>query len=394
MNQSSKKITIAIIWPGYRSYNQIFFETIGTDKRFNTKVVFIKKFRIDDAPPPSVLQLLEYQVIGAEGFRVPDYTITSLAKLIVTLYQQIRGADCVLTSTQVPVHSKVAFVIAKLLRKKIFIIVEQWRDIKRKTYLHTLYSNFGIYILKNCNKVFVHGTNQRTFLLRKGLRNREISILPFLSSDLKNTKLTKPKLKAELDLENKIVILYFGRIIPQKGLSDLLLAFSQIKDKFNDAVLLVCGGPDPNFKGFAEAECYEQKCREIASEIAHNRVVFTGPISPDQKQDYFSIADIFVHPHTDLKDLYDGWGLVINEAASMSLPMIVTDRVGASADLVLDGINGFIVPAGNPTALGSRLSDLLGDRQKLRSFSLESRRVFEQYHQPKNITGTLWTSSL
>ena len=115
------------------------------------------------------------------------------------------------------------------------------------------------------------------------------------------------------------------------------------------------------------------------------KVFFTGLINPADKPDYFAIADLFVHPHTDMGELTEGWGLVINEAASMSLPIITTDRVGSAPDLVINGENGYIAQAGNIVQLSEKIEELLCDETKLIEFSLASRRAFEKYHRPAQI---------
>lgn len=50
------------------------------------------------------------------------------------------------------------------------------------------------------------------------------------------------------------------------------------------------------------------------------------------------------------------WGVVVNEALACGCPVIVTDQVGAGADLVEDGVNGVVVPASSPEALANALS--------------------------------------
>jgi glycosyltransferase involved in cell wall biosynthesis len=66
---------------------------------------------------------------------------------------------------------------------------------------------------------------------------------------------------------------------------------------------------------------------------------------------------VFVLPSVE-----DGWGLVTNEAMRAGLPVIVSDHAG-SAEIVRDGVNGFVVPARDVDALASRMALLLGDRE-------------------------------
>ena len=55
-----------------------------------------------------------------------------------------------------------------------------------------------------------------------------------------------------------------------------------------------------------------------------------------------SAADIFA-----LLSAHEPWGVVVNEAAASGLPLVLSDRVGAAADLLRDGENGMLVPYGD-----------------------------------------------
>ena len=52
-------------------------------------------------------------------------------------------------------------------------------------------------------------------------------------------------------------------------------------------------------------------------------------------------ADVFA-----LLSRHEPWGVAVNEAAASGLPLLLSDRVGAAADLLRDGENGFLVPVG------------------------------------------------
>ena len=374
------KHKLLVIWSQYRRNNKGFFELLKANQKIDLKIAWIREFREDDLPPASFLCGLHYDIVGAKHVRVGDYRLSQFIKLIKILFNNIRNSDFVLTSTQAPVHSKPAFILCKLLKKKLFVNVQQWYERKSIPLLNRLYAEAGYFILRHCDKVFVHGTNQRLFVISKGVKESKISILPFLSDDLSELTVTKLDLKRQLGLQDKKIILYFGRITPQKGLQDLIAAFKNIKSQINNAVLLVCGGSDRHFHDFNEAAIYEKECRKKAAEFSRSDILFTGPILPRDKQNYFAIADIFIHPHTNLEETRDGWGLSINEAASMSLPIIATDRVGSVADLVRDGFNGYIVKSGDVKELSCKTVEVLRDEKRLKAFSENSRLVFEDYH--------------
>ena len=387
-NDTSYKL--AIIWPGYRKNNELFFKFLANEPRLKLKVVWIRDFRKDDMPSHYLLSSFDWKIVGAKNIRINGYSIRTFFKMVNYVYKAVHWGDAVLTSTQAPLHSKVAFIISKFFKKKVFIVLEQWKEILSPSFLFKLYKRYDNHILKNCDAVFCHGKNQKKFAQIHGVPESKIKFLPFLSNDLSKIPFTEDihMLKKKLGIENKKVILYFGRITPQKGLKDLIYACYKIKDHVN-FVLLICGGSDPHFLDYSEANSYEKECKKLAQKLLSKKAIFTGYIKPKDKQNYFALGDIFVHPHTNFKNLYEGWGLVINEAASMSLPIITTDRVGSAPDFVINGKNGYIVKAGNVEELAFRIKEILTDETKQRRFSLCSRKIFESYHKPHKIPKTI-----
>ena len=72
------------------------------------------------------------------------------------------------------------------------------------------------------------------------------------------------------------------------------------------------------------------------------RVTFAGFVNQTDLPKHYAMCDVFVLP-----SLYEPRGAVINEAMACGLPVIVTDRCGAIGDIVQDGDNAFVFPAGD-----------------------------------------------
>ena len=77
---------------------------------------------------------------------------------------------------------------------------------------------------------------------------------------------------------------------------------------------------------------------------------FMGPVFSDEVSTVLKCAKVLVLPSR-----YDGWGVVLNEAASMGLALIGSDKAGATHHLIRPGINGFQVRAGSVNSLKSAL---------------------------------------
>ena len=80
-------------------------------------------------------------------------------------------------------------------------------------------------------------------------------------------------------------------------------------------------------------------------------------------------ADLFILPSEG-----DIWGLVVNEALSMRLPVICTDPVGAS-ELITNGVNGFVVPRRSPSEIAQRMTEILASEKTLSKMKAASGEI-------------------
>ena len=165
--------------------------------------------------------------------------------------------------------------------------------------------------------------------------------------------------KAAIGLAHKRVIMFNGRLVPRKGGDILLRAFAALKPDAPDAGLLFVGyGPE------------ETRLKELATALNVNHVHFAGHVRLEDLPGYYACADVFVLPSWG-----EPWGLVINEAMAAGLPVIATDQVGASVDLIRDGVNGYVTPARDPVALAHALRQVLDDPARAAQMGQQSAQV-------------------
>lgn len=117
--------------------------------------------------------------------------------------------------------------------------------------------------------------------------------------------------------ENDFVVLFCGRLLPVKGVEELLDAFDMIDN--SQIKLLLVGGhaksPDSN-------EAFSIKMLKRASEMKN--VVAVGSVSHDAVWKYYAMSEIQVIPST----WQEGAGLVCIEGMAMGLPLIITKSGG------------------------------------------------------------------
>jgi glycosyltransferase involved in cell wall biosynthesis len=105
--------------------------------------------------------------------------------------------------------------------------------------------------------------------------------------------------------------------------------------------------------------------------IAPN-VLLAGKLPDAQLHAWYEAADLFVHP-----TLYEGSSLVTLEAMAHRRACVVTDA-GGLPDKVRNGLNGWIVPAGDPAALAGAISGALESPARLRQMGEAGRRIVEE----------------
>jgi glycosyltransferase involved in cell wall biosynthesis len=98
----------------------------------------------------------------------------------------------------------------------------------------------------------------------------------------------------------------------------------------------------------------------------------------------YAASDLLVHPAE-----WEPYGLIVNEAMVCGVPVIVSDRVGASCDLVQEGVTGFTYPWGKVEKLAELLRETLSDRQRMQWLGQAAQQRMQTWSSRENAEGTL-----
>lgn len=158
------------------------------------------------------------------------------------------------------------------------------------------------------------------------------------------------------------VLLFVGKLTPQKNPLVLLKAFAELR-RHRRCWLLFVG--DGVLRAAIEEE---SRTRNIPN------VLVSGFRNQTEIPQAYSAADILILPSRS-----ETWGLVVNEAMNFGLPIVVTDQVGCAADLVADGHNGFVVPTDSIAGLAAALARLVDDHELREAFGARSAEIVENY---------------
>ena len=156
-------------------------------------------------------------------------------------------------------------------------------------------------------------------------------------------ELSREVAKAKLEKQNKVLVLFVGRLVPQKSLPTLLKALHQAVKSCPNLHLVLVGS------GFEQAAL-----RGLVDELKiHEFVTFTG--NQSDVKPYLNAADIFVLPSES-----EGMSNALMEGMATGLPCIATP-VGASPEMLDNGRYGVLVPVGNVGAWAAALVELAGN---------------------------------
>ncbi|WP_221393235.1 glycosyltransferase [Dyadobacter sp. NIV53] len=149
------------------------------------------------------------------------------------------------------------------------------------------------------------------------------------------------------------VLLQLGRIVPRKGIDNVIRAVGKLKDIPSLKLLIVGGAKEsPDFEKDSEFK----RLRKIATdEGVLESVIFTGRKDRDELKYYYQAADFFIST-----PWYEPFGITPLEAMACGTPVIGSD-VGGIKYSVKHQYTGFLVPPHNPEALASAVRKGIAD---------------------------------
>jgi glycosyltransferase involved in cell wall biosynthesis len=146
--------------------------------------------------------------------------------------------------------------------------------------------------------------------------------------------------------ESRPIILFASKLQNRKRCGDLLEAYLKLSPGNGiepEPYLVIVGDGE-------ERNALERR----AMESGFSSVRFCGFRNQSELPAFFNIATVFVLP-----SLNEPWGLIVNEVMNAGKAVIVSDDVGCQPDLISDGVEGCVFPAGNIAALTDALRRVL-----------------------------------
>jgi glycosyltransferase involved in cell wall biosynthesis len=202
-------------------------------------------------------------------------------------------------------------------------------------------------VVRSCTGVMPCGTLGQAYFEKYGAQPERVFLFPYepdynLPAQIDEATIDAALARFQLKA-NRRRLVYSGRLAAAKRVDLLIDAFAAIAAQRPEWDLLIVG--DGPLRSALQAR--------VPSTVK-GRVSWTGFLDdPKLIMALYRASDVLVLPSDT-----EPWAVVINEAAAAGLALIASDMVGAAAELVRDGVNGRVFPAGNGEALRAALLDV------------------------------------
>jgi glycosyltransferase involved in cell wall biosynthesis len=245
--------------------------------------------------------------------------------------------------------------IFHLFRKKVIfhihgaqfdLFIEKSSEAKKRDIINTL---------NRCDKVIVLSQTWKNYFTKYIDQNR-IEVLYNPAVTTKSAMQSRDKVKNRND---KVVIIFLGRLGQRKGAYDLVNAVEKIR---NENFLLYMYG-DGEVKEISDI---------VQKKKLEDKIILKGWLSHDRVDEVYKTSDILVLP-----SYAEGLPMSILEAISYGLPIVSTD-VGGISEAVEEGKNGYLIVPGDVEALANRLKSLINEYELRISMSKRSLEIAKE----------------
>ncbi len=223
----------------------------------------------------------------------------------------------------------------------------------------------------SADKVIVPSEFAAKLAIKHGLEKNPIIVSNGIDIKKFNTSIIPAKFKRKYKIKNENLILFVGRLMPEKNVSSLLAAMPfVIKHLPNTKLAIVGDGPmKTQFKKTAKELSIAKKC------------IFTGLISEDLLRQAYAAADVFVLPST-----VELQGIVLLEAMACGLPVMAAKiKTSAASELIDKGKNGYIFNPYNKKELAEKILKILTNKKLKNQMSKQSIKKAKEHSIEKSI---------
>ena len=232
----------------------------------------------------------------------------------------------------------------------------------------------------SATRVYPNSKGLYDFILQNNFtQSNKLKIIANGSSNGINTTFFSPEqvsetekaaLREKLNIQpDDFVFVFVGRIVSDKGINELIKAFSELQTAENNQLtgikLLLVGGLESDLDPLNP---------ETLAEINQNRDIISVGFQQDVRP-FFAISDALAFP-----SYREGFPNVVMQAGAMGLPSIVSDINGCN-EIIVEGENGLIIPPKNVEKLKEKMLTLARDKNLYIKLKENSRRMIKNRYE-------------
>lgn len=232
------------------------------------------------------------------------------------------------------------------------------------------------------NKVYPNSYGLYDFIVSEKLcSNKKLKVIGNGSSNGIDTSyfdpdkysaIDKSSLRKSLNIdESDFVFIFVGRLVKDKGINELVSAFSKLDN--NKCKLLLVGS--------LESQLDPLLPKTIKAIENNSSIISVG--YQDDVRPYLSISDCLAFP-----SYREGFPNVVMQAGAMGLPSIVTNINGCN-EIIIDGENGIIIPPKDEKALSEVMRFVLENKYFVKEMGLNARPLIVDRYQQKIVWNAL-----
>jgi len=268
-----------------------------------------------------------------------------------------------------------AVMLTRRLVPSAKIIVETEQNIYKR--LPQPFLTFQNYTLKRSDFCVARNSEAVEVLRRKGYKG-PCAVVPN-AADIDMFRPAESGEKAavrasrEWAAEEDFLIGYVGRLVPEKGVADILAALAKLPE--NAKLVFVGSGPSR----------HDLELAAEALQVSH-RVTFAGSMPLPELPSAMNALDVLVLPSHTTPRWKEQFGRVLIEAGACAVPSIGSDS-GAIPDVIADG--GLIFPEGDATALAQRIEVMMNNPERRAEYGRVAHQRAQQYFGWNNVAGSM-----
>ena len=229
------------------------------------------------------------------------------------------------------------------------------------------FTNLRLKLLKYVSKWVVLNKEMKSEIETLGISPEKIKIIynaTEISKESAFLENARKKIRQELKLEYKKIVIFVGRLSQEKGLDTLITAWRIVRDEYPEAHLLLLGEGGA-FRN-VEVETKKLVIKLHLEEVVH----FLGHIN--NAKDYILASDVFVLPTKA-----EGMSNALVEAMAAGIAIVATD-IAANREICMNGVNSLLIKPNESELLAKAIIKLFDMPNVAEILAKEAKKFAEE----------------